>query len=57
MTRPTHDFGSYTFGTNDHPDGRAFITLEPAGKGLDAIADGVVSLKLRSGVDIRQAEA
>lgn len=52
-----HDSASYSFGANDHSDGRAFIMLEPCGKGLEAIGDGALYLKLREGVSIRQAEA
>ena len=51
------DFGTYGFGANDNPDGSSFITLETAGKGLDVIGNGILFLKLRTGIDIKQAEA
>jgi hypothetical protein len=57
MANTTHDFGRYAFGANDHPGGQAFITLEPAGKGLEVLGKGSLFLKLRPGVDVKQAEA
>lgn len=57
MSQTTHDFGRYTFGVNDHRGDQAFITLEPTGGGgLKAVGDGALFLRLRDGVDIRQAE-
>jgi hypothetical protein len=57
MSNPTHDFAKYAFDANDHPDGQAFIKLEPAGKSLEAVGKGHLFLRLRPGVDIKQAEA
>jgi hypothetical protein len=57
MSEQSPDFCSYVFGANDHPDGHAFITLEPSGQGLKVLGKGALFLKLRFGIDIKQAEA
>jgi hypothetical protein len=57
MPDQRRDFARYSFGANDRADGRAFITLEQLDKGLEAIGNGSLYLRLRPGVDIKQAEA
>jgi len=50
------DVGQFVFGANDFSDGQAFITLEPSGGSLTILKGGSVFLRLRPGIDIKQAE-
>lgn len=56
MATAGYQSGRYTFGANDHPNGQAFITLEPEGKGLPVLGKGILFLKLRDGANIKHAE-
>lgn len=56
MKSSPNDFGRFVFKANDFTYGQAFITLEPSGGSLTILDGGSVFLRLRPGINIKQAE-
>ena len=56
MTKAKTDYSTFTITVKEDGEGNPWIMCEPDQPGLPAIGDGFLGLRLRDGIEIREAE-